>query len=43
MRLHGWCLKCHKIRRVRVTMPRSSGVQVGVCDACDNQQKEEQS
>jgi hypothetical protein len=34
MNLHGWCLRCHKVKRVRVTMPRA-GVPVGICMDCE--------
>lgn len=35
MRLTGWCMKCHKIKLVRVRMPRSGKVQIGICSACE--------
>lgn len=35
--IHGWCMVCHKIKRVRVNMARSIGKQVyqGVCADCE--------
>lgn len=36
MKLHGWCEKCHKIKRVQVSVPRPGGVQTGICDDCDD-------
>jgi hypothetical protein len=38
MKVHGYCLKCHKIRRVRVTLPRH-GVQMGICDECEEKRR----
>jgi hypothetical protein len=42
MKLHGWCMKCHKIKRVRITMPRSGGVQIGICDDCETKKERKQ-
>lgn len=39
MKLHGWCEKCHKIRRVNVSgsgLARMAGgcTATGICDEC---------
>lgn len=36
MKIHGWCEKCRKIKRVTVRIPRHGAVQIGVCDACQD-------
>lgn len=37
MRLHGYCEKCHKVKRIEVNMSRPGGrVYVGTCDDCAN-------
>jgi hypothetical protein len=36
MRLHGWCTKCHKIKRVTVRVPIPGAVQTGICDDCED-------
>ena len=35
MMLHGYCLKCHKIKLVRVMSIRRGGVQIGTCRDCE--------
>ena len=42
MKIHGWCTRCSKVKRVTVTNgaimrahARRSAVIVGVCDACN--------
>ena len=36
MRLHGYCVKCHKIKLVTVRPSgMHRGVPVGICDACE--------
>jgi len=35
MRLFGYCWKCHKFTRVSVPVPSARGIQVGICDDCD--------
>jgi len=32
-------MKCHKIKLVRVTMPRASGVQMGICANCETKKE----
>ena len=38
MRLHGYCTKCHRIRRVRVTNHGMLGRSIpqGVCHECED-------
>jgi hypothetical protein len=33
--VHGYCTKCRRIRRVRVTTLVTRGVQLGVCRECE--------
>lgn len=35
MTIHGWCIKCHKVKRVRVTQPPVGRIAIGVCRECD--------
>jgi hypothetical protein len=38
MIVHGYCMKCHKVKRVRVNMSTyrpGQPVQVGVCSNCE--------
>lgn len=36
MKLHGYCVKCRKFKRVRVlTVPAKGGVVMGTCDECE--------
>ena len=39
MRLHGWCMRCHKIKRVTVTIPRYGSPQIGICDQCEEKRR----
>ena len=39
MMLHGWCISCHKPKRVRVTMP-DKRVPCGICYECDEKRRE---
>lgn len=41
VRLHGWCERCHKVRRVTVypsslALLAARGLAVGVCDECED-------
>ena len=39
MKIHGYCEKCHKPKRVRVAFGRwQGGVPTGVCDECEEAQ-----
>lgn len=40
MKLHGYCLDCHKIKLVRVTYPHPGQVQQGICDDCQEKRDE---
>jgi hypothetical protein len=45
VKLHGWCERCHKIRRVTVhnhgmLMAGAHGVPTGVCDQCEDDERE---
>ena len=35
MRLHGYCETCHRIKLVRVRVPRPGAMQLGTCSACE--------
>ena len=35
MMIHGYCERCHKIKRVRVRVIRGRGVQIGICADCE--------
>lgn len=38
MRLHGWCVQCHRIKRVRVTQ-WSGGTPIGICADCEEKRR----
>jgi hypothetical protein len=40
MKLHGYCERCHKVKRVTVRYPTPHGVQIGICDDCANPEQE---
>jgi hypothetical protein len=40
MRLPGYCERCHRIRQVRVRVPRPGALQVGICDSCQEKADE---
>jgi hypothetical protein len=35
MKLHGYCLKCHKIKRVNVNPASLGSTPIGICDECE--------
>jgi hypothetical protein len=39
MKVHGWCVKCHKIKRVNVKVPMPGTHQQGVCDDCAEKER----
>lgn len=45
MKIHGWCERCHKVRRVEVSgagvaLVAAGGVATGVCDECQDEEDE---
>lgn len=35
MKVHGWCIRCHRIKRVRTNLLPRGGTPIGVCDDCE--------
>jgi hypothetical protein len=40
MRMHGWCLKCHKFKTVNVKYPGVSKIPYGICATCEEPERE---
>jgi hypothetical protein len=39
MKLHGYCLRCHRARRVTVKLPPAGRVvPIGICDECQEEE-----
>lgn len=36
MYIIGYCTRCHKIKRVRITGFRPGGTQLGICRECES-------
>jgi hypothetical protein len=34
--LPGWCIECHKVKRVDVRVPRPGDLNMGVCRDCQD-------
>jgi hypothetical protein len=39
MKVIGYCYRCHKIKSVNVTIPRGRGVQIGLCQQCEDKSR----
>lgn len=36
MVIHGYCYRCHKVKRVRISTPPRGSVPIGLCADCEN-------